>query len=71
MNFNLSQMPARLAKPRKEGLTMVMDKGLTLQEAKNFIENAVKYSFDIVSIEVFLKKINNISTVFSNISLIV
>ncbi len=43
MNFNLTQMPARLAKPRKEGITMVMDKGLTLEEAKNFIENAVPH----------------------------
>lgn len=49
MNFNLSQMPARLAKPRKEGITMVMDKGLTLEEAKNFIENAVPH-VDIVKL---------------------
>jgi len=49
MNFNLSQMPDRLAKPRKEGITMVMDKGLTLEEAKNFIENAVPH-VDIVKL---------------------
>lgn len=49
MNFNLTQMPARLAKPRKEGITMVMDKGLTLEEAKNFIENAVPH-VDIVKL---------------------
>jgi hypothetical protein len=34
MNFNLTQMPERLVKPRKEGLTMVMDKGLTFEEAR-------------------------------------
>jgi phosphosulfolactate synthase len=49
MNFNLSQMPERLAKPRIEGITMVMDKGLTLEEAKNFIENAVPH-VDIVKL---------------------
>jgi phosphosulfolactate synthase len=49
MNFNLSQMPERLAKPRKEGLTMVMDKGLTYEEARLFIENAVPH-VDIVKL---------------------
>ncbi|NBO48718.1 MAG: phosphosulfolactate synthase [Chitinophagia bacterium] len=43
MNFNLTQMPARNGKPRKEGITMVMDKGLSLEEAKQFIENAVPH----------------------------
>lgn len=38
MNFFLSQMPDRLIKPRKNGLTMVMDKGLSLQEAKNMMD---------------------------------
>ncbi|HAI84686.1 MAG TPA: phosphosulfolactate synthase [Chitinophagaceae bacterium] len=37
MNFNLSQMPDRLAKPRTNGLTMVMDKGLSIQEVHNFL----------------------------------
>ena len=37
MNFNLSQIPERLQKPRKAGLTMVMDKGLSVEEAKNFL----------------------------------
>jgi phosphosulfolactate synthase len=49
MNFNLSQMPMRLPKPRVAGLTMVMDKGLTIQEATNFIENAVHH-VDIVKL---------------------
>jgi len=43
MNFSLSQMPDRFVKPRKEGITMVMDKGLTLDQAKQFIENAVPH----------------------------
>ena len=37
MNFNLSQIPERTAKPRQSGITMVMDKGLSVAEAKNFL----------------------------------
>lgn len=37
--FNLSQLPLRTEKPRENGLTMVMDKGLSLREAENFIES--------------------------------
>jgi phosphosulfolactate synthase len=37
MNFNLSQIPERTAKPRTNGTTMVMDKGLSVEEAKNFM----------------------------------
>lgn len=37
MNFNLSQIPDRFPKPRKAGITMVMDKGLSVEEAKNFL----------------------------------
>ena len=40
MNFNLSQMPQRPDKPRQHGLTMVMYKGLSVQEAKNFMSVA-------------------------------
>lgn len=43
MNFNLTQIPVRNPKPRKEGITMIMDKGLTLQEAKWFVENAIHH----------------------------
>ncbi|MBL7768285.1 MAG: phosphosulfolactate synthase [Flavipsychrobacter sp.] len=51
MNFNLSQIPERVAKPRKSGITMVMDKGLSIEEAKNFLSVAhphvdiVKFGF--------------------------
>src|SRR5437763_16690985 len=37
MNFNLTQIPERSLKPRSHGLTMVMDKGLSIEEAKNFM----------------------------------
>lgn len=40
MNFNLTQMPDRHQKPRISGITMVMDKGLSIQEAKNFMSIA-------------------------------
>jgi len=37
MNFNLSQIPERNQKPRTGGITMVMDKGLSVAEAENFL----------------------------------
>ncbi|HSC53483.1 MAG TPA: phosphosulfolactate synthase [Phnomibacter sp.] len=37
MNFALTQMPDRNAKPRTNGLTMVMDKGLSIAEVHNFM----------------------------------
>ena len=36
-------MPLRHAKPRTEGVTMVMDKGLSLDEARQFVENAIPH----------------------------
>ena len=40
MNFNLPHLPERPSRPRKKGLTMVMDKGLGIRQAENFIESA-------------------------------
>ncbi len=37
MNFNLSQIPVRTQQPRISGLTMVMDKGLSINEVHNFM----------------------------------
>jgi phosphosulfolactate synthase len=37
MNFNLTQIPERTIKPRASGITMVMDKGLSTQEARNLM----------------------------------
>lgn len=37
MNFNLSQIPVRTQQPRTSGLTMVMDKGLSINEVHNFM----------------------------------
>src|SRR6187399_1282544 len=49
MNFNLSQIPDRKLKPRESGLTMVMDKGLSVEEARNFM-NASHPHVDIVKL---------------------
>jgi phosphosulfolactate synthase len=40
MNFGLTQLPERTQKPRTHGLTMVMDKGLSIEEAKNLLSVA-------------------------------
>ena len=37
MNFKLKNIPERTKKSRNSGLTMVMDKGLSTEEARNFI----------------------------------
>jgi phosphosulfolactate synthase len=49
MNYNLSQIPERTSKPRQKGLTMVMDKGLSLRQVEDFIEMAGAYT-DIVKL---------------------
>jgi phosphosulfolactate synthase len=51
MNFELPYIPERPAKPRNKGITMMMDKGLSLREVENFIEanghltDIVKFGF--------------------------
>ena len=37
MNFELSHIPKRTSKPREAGLTMVMDKGLSMRQAEDTI----------------------------------
>ncbi len=37
MNFNLTQIPERTKQPRNNGLTMVMDKGLGINQVKDFM----------------------------------
>jgi phosphosulfolactate synthase len=43
MNFSLTQIPDRTQKPRSNGITMIMDKGLSIEEAKNFLSIAHPY----------------------------
>ena len=51
MNFKLKNIPNRTTKPRKNGLTMVMDKGLSIRQVEDFVETAgdltdmVKFGF--------------------------
>jgi len=47
MNFTLPYLPQREPKPRKTGLTMMMDKGLSLREAENFCDSSAEFT-DIV-----------------------
>lgn len=42
-NFKLKQIPERTAKPREQGLTMVMDKGLGVHEVENFLSVCSNY----------------------------
>ncbi len=49
MNFNLTQIPERTQQPRQYGLTMVMDKGLSLREAENFLSIGAPHT-DIVKL---------------------
>ena len=37
MNFHLPHIPERQAKPRNKGLTMMMDKGLSIRQAEDFL----------------------------------
>jgi phosphosulfolactate synthase len=37
MNFELPQIPERPIKPRENGLTMMMDKGLSIRQAEDFL----------------------------------
>lgn len=49
MNFQLNNLPERTQKPRKHGLTMVMDKGMGHNDVKNFLSVAAPY-VDIVKL---------------------
>src|SRR5476651_1104424 len=40
MNYTINNLPERTAKPRQNGLTMVMDKGLSLRGVEDLIETA-------------------------------
>ena len=49
MNYFLSNIPERSEKPRTNGITMVMDKGLSLSEVENLLSKGENY-FDIVKL---------------------
>ncbi len=47
LNYQLPGIPERPEKPRNHGITMMMDKGLSLNEVENFISSSSEYT-DIV-----------------------
>ena len=49
MTVILSEIPKRCKKPRDHGLTMMMDKGLSIRQAEDFLENSAKYT-DIIKL---------------------
>lgn len=49
MNFNLTDLPQRTEKPRKNGVTMVMDKGLSLRQALDLVSVCGQYT-DIIKL---------------------
>ncbi|MES2731392.1 MAG: phosphosulfolactate synthase [Bacteroidota bacterium] len=49
MNYTLTQIPERTQKPRDFGFTMVMDKGLSVREAEDFVSSAEAYT-DIIKL---------------------
>jgi len=49
MNFFLTDIPKRTEKPREYGLTMMMDKGLSINDTKNFIDMCGPYT-DIIKL---------------------
>ncbi len=62
MNIAFPYLPERPAKPREEGLTMMMDKGLSLAEAENFVSSAgsftdlVKFGFGTAVFAPYLRE---------------
>jgi phosphosulfolactate synthase len=49
MNYTLTQIPERTAKPRQSGLTMVMDKGLSMREVEDFLSTSAQHA-DIIKL---------------------
>ena len=54
MNFDLPYLPQRASKPRTNGLTMMMDKGLSIRQVEDFIENAGELTDMVNSVLVHL-----------------
>ncbi|MEX1062882.1 MAG: phosphosulfolactate synthase [Balneolaceae bacterium] len=49
MPFHLNNLPKRTVKPRKKGITLVLDKGYSVRQAEDFCESASNY-VDIVKL---------------------
>jgi phosphosulfolactate synthase len=42
-NFNLTNIPSRTKKPRNDGVTMVMDKGISIRQAEDMLSTSSDY----------------------------
>ncbi|MFN8353750.1 MAG: phosphosulfolactate synthase [Spirosomataceae bacterium] len=49
MNYSLTQIPERTVKPRNNGLTMVMDKGMSIRQVEDFLDVAADH-VDVVKL---------------------
>lgn len=49
MNYSLPYIPERPAKPRSSGLTMMMDKGLSIRQAEDFLDASGDFT-DIIKL---------------------
>ncbi len=49
MPFHLNHLPARTVKPRNKGITLALDKGLSIRQAEDFCETSADYT-DIVKL---------------------
>src|SRR5258705_69683 len=49
LNFSLIDVPERSVKPREAGITMVMDKGLSVREAEDMVSGSGSY-IDIIKL---------------------
>lgn len=43
MNFNLPNLPERTERPRSNGVTMVMDKGISIKQAEMYIDSCSEF----------------------------
>ena len=44
MNYHIPNLPSRLPKPRNHGITMMMDKGLSVKEAEEFVKSSGEFT---------------------------
>jgi len=49
MPFHLNNLPKRAAKPRNEGITLVLDKGLSIRQVEDFCESSSDFT-DLVKL---------------------
>ena len=68
-NVELSNIPERTVKPRKAGVTMVMDKGLSLRGTEDFLDSAGESPLSITIVTPALRGFTVRSGMFDNSTL--